>query len=80
MNVLCIVERNHRISEVALDHFRNFKDIYLIVEHNIKNEAGIVIQGKGNYCSKFKKGKLKTKTGEQEHSIQLAERTEAVQV
>ena len=52
----------------------------MIVEHNIKNEAEIVIQGKGNYCSKFKKGKLKTKTGEQEHSIQLAERTEAVQV
>ena len=50
------------------------------MEHNIKNEVGIVIQGKGNYCSKFKKGKLKTKTGEQEHSIQLAERTEAVQV
>ena len=57
------------------------------MEHNIKNEEGIVVQGKGNYCSKFKKGKLKTKnllkvatSGEQERSTQLAERTEAVQV
>ena len=30
------------------------------MEYNIENEEGILIQGKGNYCSKFKKGK-KTK-------------------
>ena len=35
--------------------------IQMIVEYNIENEEGILIQGKGNYCSKFKKGKLKTK-------------------
>ena len=33
----------------------------MIVEYNIENEEGILIQGKGNYCSKLKKGKLKTK-------------------
>ena len=33
----------------------------MIVECNIENEEGIPIQGKGNYCSKLKKGKLKTK-------------------
>ena len=58
VNVLCIVDRNHEGS--VLDHFRNFKGIQLIVEHNIENEDGIRIQGKGNY-SKLKKGKLKTK-------------------
>ena len=48
----------------------------MIVEYNIENEEGILIQGKGNYCSKLKKGKLKTKKllkitilGEQEHSV-----------
>ena len=59
--VLCIVDRNHERSVVALDHFRNFKGIWFIVEYNIENEEGILIQGKGNYCSKLKKGKLKTK-------------------
>ena len=58
--ILCIVDRNHERSVVVLTHFRNFKGIYLIVEYNIENE-GIFIQGKGNYCSKLKKGKLKTK-------------------
>ena len=33
----------------------------MIVEYNIENEEGILIQGKGHYCSKLKKGKLKTK-------------------
>ena len=61
VNVLCIVDRNHERYVVVLDHFRNFKGIQLIVEYNIENEEGILIQGKGNYCSKFKKGKLKTK-------------------
>ena len=32
-----------------------------MVEYNIENKEGILIQGKGNYCSKFKEGKLKTK-------------------
>ena len=59
----------------------------MIVEYNIENEEGILIQGKGNYCSKLKKGKLKTKKllkitilGEQDHSVQSADRTKAVQV
>ena len=50
------------------------------MEYNIENEEGILIQGKGNYCSKLKKGKLKTKKllkitilGEQEHSVQSTE-------
>ena len=33
-----------------------------MVEYNIENEEGMLIQGKGNYYSKLKKGKLKTKT------------------
>ena len=61
VNVLCIVEQNQERSAVVLDHFQNFKGIQLIVEYNIENEEGILIQGKGNYCSKLKKGKLKTK-------------------
>ena len=32
-----------------------------MVEYNIENKEGILIQGKGNYCSKFKEGKLKIK-------------------
>ena len=31
------------------------------MEHNSENEEGTLIQGKGNHCSKLKKGKLKTK-------------------
>ena len=57
------------------------------MEYNIENEEGILIQGKGNYCSKLKKGKLKTKKllkitilGEQEHSVQSADRNKAVQI
>ena len=53
------------------------KGIQLIVEYNIGKEEGILIQGKGNYCLKLKKRKLKTKKllkitilGEQEHSVQ----------
>ena len=49
VNVLCIVDRNHERSVVVLDHFRNFKDIQLLVEYNIENEEGILIQGKVNY-------------------------------
>ena len=59
----------------------------MIVEYNIENEEGILIQGKGNYCSKLKKGKLKTKKllkitilDEQEPSVQLADRTKAMRV
>ena len=49
------------------------------MEYNIENEEGILIQGKGNYCSKLKKGQLKTKTlkitifGKQEDSVQSAD-------
>ena len=32
-----------------------------MVEYDIENEEGILSQGKGNYCSKLKTGKLKTK-------------------
>ena len=45
------------------------------------------MQGKGNYCSKLKRGKLKTKKllkitilGELEHSVQSADRIKTVQV
>ena len=51
------------------------------MEYNIENEEGILIQGKGNYCSKLKKGKLKPKKllkllgtfDEKEPSVQSAE-------
>ena len=87
MNVLCIVNRNHDRSVIVQDHFRNFKGIQLIVEYNIENEEGILIQGKGNYCSKLKKRKLRTKKllkitilDEEEPSGKSGDRTEAVQV
>ena len=55
--------------------------------YNIENEEGILVQGKGNYCSKLKNRKLKTKKllkitilGEQEHSVQSADRNKAVQI
>ena len=81
VNVLGIVDRNHGRSVVVLDHFKNFKGIQLIVEYNIEKEEGILIQGKGNYCSKLKKGKLKPKKllkllgtfDEKEPSVQSAE-------
>ena len=60
VNVLCIIHQNHERSVAVLDHFRNFKGIYLIVDYNIENEEGMFIQGKGHFCSKLKKGKLKT--------------------
>ena len=57
------------------------------MKYNIENEEGTLIQGKGNYCSKLKRGKLKTKKllkvtilDEQEHSVQSADRTKAVQI
>ena len=59
--VLWIIDQNYGRFVVVLDHFRNFKGIPLIMEYNIENEEGILIQGKGNYCSKLKKWKLKTK-------------------
>ena len=51
------------------------------MEYNIENEEGILIQGKGNCCSKLKGGKLKTKKllkiarllDEQKPSVQSAE-------
>ena len=58
----------------------------MTVEYNIENK-GILNQGKGNYCSKLKKGKLKTKKllkitvlDEQEPSVQSADRIKAVQI
>ena len=55
------------------------------MKYNIKNEEGILIHGNGNYCSKLKKGKLKTMLkitifGEQNHSVHSADSTKAVQV
>ena len=57
------------------------------MKYNIENEVEILIQGKRNYCSKLKKGKLKTKKlvqiiklDEQELSIQSVDRTKAVEV
>ena len=57
------------------------------MEYKIENEEGILIQEKGIYCSKLKKGKLKTKKllkitilDEQEPSVQSADRIKAVQV
>ena len=51
------------------------------MEHNIQNEEGILIQEKGNYFSKIKKGMLKTTIlDEQELSVQSAGRAKAVQV
>ena len=57
------------------------------MEYKIENEEGILIQGKGSYSSKFKKVWSKTKKllkitilGEQEHSVQSADRTKAMQV
>ena len=57
------------------------------MEYKIENEEGILIQGKGNYSSKFKKVWSKTKKllkitilGEQEHSVHSADRTKAMQV
>ena len=57
------------------------------MEYKIENEEGILIQGKGNCSSKFKKVWSKTKKllkitilGEQEHSVQSADRTKAMQV
>ena len=56
VNVLCIVDRNHGRSVIVLElGIRNFRGIQMIVEYNIENEEDILIQGKGNYCSKLKK-------------------------
>ena len=57
------------------------------MKYSIEYEEGILTRGKGNYCWKFKKGKLKTKkllkitiSNEQEPSVQSADRTKAMQV
>ena len=42
VNVLCIFDRNHRRSVVALDHFRNFKGISRekeIIVRNLRKES-----------------------------------------
>ena len=53
----------------------------------MENEEGILVQGKRNYCSKLKKGKLKIKKlfkitilDEQEPSAQSEDRSKAVQI
>ena len=60
MNVFCIVTQNHDRSVVALGHIRNFKRHLVDSGYNLKN-GGILIQGRGNYCLKLKKGKCTTK-------------------
>ena len=57
------------------------------MEYNIENKERILIQGKGNHCSRLKKGKLKIKKlfkiailDERELSVQSEDRTKAVQV
>ena len=57
------------------------------MEYSIENEEGISREKEISYCSKLKKGKLKTKMlsnitilDEQEHSAQSADRTDLVQV
>ena len=54
VNVFCVIDQNKERSVIVLDHFTNFKGIYMIVQYNIEN-GGILVQGKGNYCSKLKK-------------------------
>ena len=72
---------------IRLHHFRNFKDIQLIVEYNIETEENLSTEKEKSCYSKWKKGKLKTKKllkitilDEQEPSGQWVGRTKAVQV
>ena len=37
MNVLRIVDRNHERSVVVLEHFRNFKGIYPLVDSGVQH-------------------------------------------
>ena len=85
VNVLCVVDRHHERYVIVLDHFSNFKDIWLIVEYSIENEEGILIRGIGKYCSKLKTESWKLKScykllgilDEQEPSVQSADRMKA---
>ena len=43
VNALCIVDHNLERSVVVPDHFRNFKEIQLIVGYNIECEEGMLI-------------------------------------
>ena len=43
VNVVSIVDQNNERSVAALNHFRNFKGILLIVEYSIGNEERILI-------------------------------------
>ena len=78
VKVFCNVVWNHGRSVAVVDHFRNFKGIYLVDSAcNIENGGKLTYSGKGNYCSKLKTGKLKTKIllkisilDEQEPSLQ----------
>ena len=58
VNLLCIVDRNHQRSMVAVDHFRNLVEL-VDDGYNIQNR-GIVIftyrkKEEEIYCSKLKK-------------------------
>ena len=58
VNLLCIVDRNHQRSMVAVDHFRNLVEL-VDDGYNIQNR-GIVIftyrkKKEEIYCSKLKK-------------------------
>ena len=55
VKVLCTLAQNCGCT----DHFRNLKGIYLVNSGTL--EKYLLIQGRGNYCSKLKTGKLKTK-------------------
>ena len=59
VKVLCIVDQNHERSVAVLDHFRNFKGIWLIVEYNIENEEEMRIPRKRKLLFEIKKRKVK---------------------
>ena len=54
LNVLYIVDQNHQRSVIVVDHSRNFKVICRWWLH-CRN----VYPGRGNFCLKFKKRKVK---------------------
>ena len=59
MNLLCIVDRNHKRSVVALDHFRSFKGISLIVEYiQHRKRGGNTYPGERELLCEIKKRKV----------------------
>ena len=57
-NEVYIVDQNHQRSVIAVDHSMNFKGIFSRRWLQWRN----IYPGRGNYCLKLKKVKLKTKT------------------